>query len=160
MVKGAETSVLPRCISGNVEAVQLHIDHFAQEGLRTLAMGERVLSNDQWLSFVAALNEASNVLVDREAKVREMYERLESELTLVGATGVEDRLQDGVQETLETLRVAGIKTWILTGDKQETAVNVSYSCGHFKKSMQVCDANCKYVSVKLQIYCIIKLNRY
>ena len=136
-VKGAENAILPRCTVGNIDAIQASVDAFAQEGLRTLAMAERKLSNEQWIAAMTELNEAQNFLVDREKKVREVYDYLESNLTLLGATGVEDRLQDGVEETLESLRVAGIKTWILTGDKQETAVNVSYSCGHFKKTMQV-----------------------
>ena len=136
-VKGAENAILPRCTVGSIDAIQASVDAFAQEGLRTLAMAERKLSNEQWIAAMTELNEAQNFLVDREKKVREVYDYLENNLTLLGATGVEDRLQDGVEETLESLRVAGIKTWILTGDKQETAVNVSYSCGHFKKTMQV-----------------------
>ncbi|XP_055342476.1 phospholipid-transporting ATPase IF-like [Paramacrobiotus metropolitanus] len=135
LVKGAETAVLPRVTAGDVERMQRHVDAFAQEGLRTLVMAERQMGNEEWIAFLDDLNEASNLLVDRETRVREVYEDLESNLTLLGASGVEDRLQDGVAETLEALRVAGIRSWILTGDKQETAVNVSYSCGHFKKSM-------------------------
>lgn len=54
-----------------------------------------------------------------------------------GATGIEDRLQDGVPETIEALRKAGIVVWVLTGDKQETAVNIAYSCALFQPNMEV-----------------------
>lgn len=143
---GAETAILPRCVVGHVEEMQTSVDAFAQAGLRTLVMAERRLSNEEWIAFLEELNEASNLLVDREKRLQEVYDYLESNLVLLGATGVEDRLQDGVAETLESLRVAGVRTWILTGDKQETAVNVSYSCGHFKKSMQVCTALACFLS--------------
>ena len=46
----------------------------------------------------------------------------------LGATGIEDRLQEGVPEAIESLHKAGIKIWMLTGDKQETAVNIAYAC--------------------------------
>ncbi|CAG2064103.1 unnamed protein product, partial [Timema podura] len=77
----------------------------------------------------------------RESIIAASYSKMEAGLTLLGATGVEDKLQEGVQETLESLRAAGLKlmiklvhsqVWILTGDKVETAVNISFSCGHFK----------------------------
>lgn len=58
--------------------------------------------------------------------------------TTVGATGIEDRLQDGVPETIQALRDAAIVVWVLTGDKQETAVNIAYSCALFTPDMEVC----------------------
>lgn len=54
-----------------------------------------------------------------------------------GATGIEDRLQDGVPETIKAMRNAGIVVWVLTGDKQETAVNIAYSCALFSSDMEV-----------------------
>ena len=51
---------------------------------------------------------------------------VERDLTIVGATAIEDRLQEGVPETIESMRAAGIKVWVLTGDKEETAVNIGY----------------------------------
>ncbi len=72
-------------------------------------------------------------------KVRAVYSEIESEMELIGAVAVEDKLQDRVTETLVRLGTAGIKVWILTGDKKETAVNISYSCGHFQRGMHILD---------------------
>lgn len=65
------------------------------------------------------------------AQLAEAYRKVESGLELLGVTGIEDRLQEGVKETIEKLRAAGIKVWVLTGDKEETAINVAYSSGLF-----------------------------
>ena len=65
------------------------------------------------------------------------YNKIEKGLTLLGATAVEDKLQQGVPETITALSEAGIKIWVLTGDKEETAVNISYSAGHFRQNMCV-----------------------
>ena len=62
---------------------------------------------------------------------------MERDLSLLGATAVEDKLQDGVKETLVSLGQAGISVWMITGDKKETATNISYSCGHFRPDMTV-----------------------
>ena len=67
----------------------------------------------------------------REKKVKAVYSSIETGLTLLGAIAVEDKLQESVRETLVRLGAAGIKVWVLTGDKKETAINISFSCGHF-----------------------------
>lgn len=69
-------------------------------------------------------------------QLQTVYDQVERKMTLLGATAVEDRLQDGVPETISALREAGIQVWVLTGDKEETAVNISYSAGHFNHSME------------------------
>jgi len=72
--------------------------------------------------------EALNAMVDRDDKVAEVAETLEFDFDLVGSTALEDKLQDGVPETIDMIRKAGIKLWVLTGDKIETAINIGYSC--------------------------------
>ena len=74
--------------------------------------------------------------MDRNAKVSKAFESIESGLSLIGATAVEDKLQEDVAITLEPLGKAGIKVWVLTGDKKETAVNISHACKHFSKNME------------------------
>ncbi|KAK3884823.1 hypothetical protein Pcinc_010929 [Petrolisthes cinctipes] len=143
LTKGAESSVLQRCGDGDSDHQHLinitaaHIDDYAMLGLRTLAVARRELSNKTYNKFASELTQAKQMVDGREAAVREITDRMEADLTLLGATGVEDLLQEGVQETLEALRVAGIKVWVLTGDKVETAVNIAYSCGHFKRFMTI-----------------------
>lgn len=85
---------------------------FVQLGLRTLAISARRLTPDQYDDVVRKLNEARQVMVDRELHVSRAFDDIESEMVLLGATGVEDQLQDGVAETLEALRAAGIKVVI------------------------------------------------
>jgi magnesium-transporting ATPase (P-type) len=101
--------------------------------LRTLAIARRPLHPDTWRLLRGGLLQArQKVGATREKAVSAASALLEADLSLLGATGVEDRLQPGVKVTLESLRTAGIKVWVLTGDKVETAVNVSVSCGHIK----------------------------
>ena len=64
-----------------------------------------------------------------------------------GCTGIEDRLQEGVPETLCALREAGIVVWVLTGDKQETAINIAYSCRLFSQDMEVIKINARCVGM-------------
>ena len=110
-----------------------HINKFATEGLRTMAVAVKTLTSKDYEKFAKALSKAKNSLEDRDAKLRKVYEDLESNLELIGAIGIEDRLQDGVKDTLVAMAKAGVKVWILTGDKKETAINISWSCGHLRK---------------------------
>ena len=67
-------------------------------------------------------------LQNREEEMMKLQEEIEKELIIIGATAIEDKLQDQVGETIEALKNAGIKVWVLTGDKVETAINIAYSC--------------------------------
>ena len=70
-------------------------------------------------------------LTDREGAIEQVATEIETDLTLLGATAIEDKLQDGVPETIANLILGGVKVWVLTGDKQETAINIGYSCQVF-----------------------------
>ena len=137
VTKGAESSVLPLCISGPVDVTSRHIDDYAVEGLRTLAVATRELNQSELELIAKELKAAKRVLNDRERRVREVYDNVERDLTLLGATAVEDKLQDGVKEALVNLELAGISVWMITGDKKETARNISYSCGHLHPDMTI-----------------------
>jgi phospholipid-translocating ATPase len=104
-----------------------------------LAVASKKMSEEDYLQFMAAYNEASQAMTNREKKVKGVYSSLESNLNLLGAIAVEDKLQEDVKETLVRLEAAGIKVWVLTGDKKETAINISFSCGHFERDMQIVD---------------------
>ena len=131
--KGAESHVLPLCNtkSAQVSALtQKHINDFAKEGLRTLAVARRKLTKTEFINFLNELNEANTCLTNRAEKVEACQRKIESGLDLLGATAVEDALQDNVRDTLVSIRAAGIRVWVLTGDKVETALNIALSCGH------------------------------
>ncbi|XP_062979348.1 phospholipid-transporting ATPase VB [Elgaria multicarinata webbii] len=107
---------------------QKHLDLYARDGLRTLCIAKKVLSEDDFQKWANFRREAEASIDNREELLMETAQNLETKLTLLGATGIEDRLQDGVPDTIAAFREAGIQTWVLTGDKQETAVNIAYSC--------------------------------
>ncbi|OIV92010.1 hypothetical protein TanjilG_20940 [Lupinus angustifolius] len=127
--KGADEAILPYACAGKqtrnfVEAVE----QYAHLGLRTLCLAWRELNEDEYQEWSLMFKEASSTLVDREWRVAEVCQRVEHNLEVLGVTAIEDRLQDGVPETIETLRKAGINFWMLTGDKQNTAIQIALSC--------------------------------
>ncbi|KAK6478588.1 putative phospholipid-transporting ATPase IF [Huso huso] len=135
--KGAESSILPFIRSGEIEKTRVHVDEFALKGLRTLVVACRHFTPEEYQEVDRRLQEARTALQQREERLAEVFSFIEKDLELLGATGVEDKLQEKVQETIESLRLAGIKVWVLTGDKHETAVSVSLSCGHFHRTMNI-----------------------
>ncbi|XP_039695283.1 putative phospholipid-transporting ATPase IIB isoform X3 [Pteropus medius] len=101
--------------------------NMAREGLRTLVVAKRVLTEEQYQDFESRYTQAKLSVHDRTLKVAAVVESLEREMQLLCVTGVEDRLQADVRPTLEMLRNAGIKIWMLTGDKLETATCIAKS---------------------------------
>ncbi|NXQ70367.1 AT10A ATPase, partial [Quiscalus mexicanus] len=107
---------------------QNYLNLYAVDGLRTLCIAKRVLSKEEYGCWLKTHLEAESSIENREELLFQSALRLEKNLHLLGATGIEDRLQDGVPETIARLRKAGLQIWVLTGDKQETAVNIAYAC--------------------------------
>lgn len=112
----SEDDTLSRCLD--------HIDEYAREGLRTLVYAHRHLSEQEYRSWKREYHDAQVSLTDRQRKLEEVGEKIEHSFDLIGASGVEDKLQKGVPETIDRLRRARIKIWMLTGDKRETAINI------------------------------------
>lgn len=104
-----------------------HVDDFATEGLRTLLFGYRYLDEQEYVGWKKIYMDATTSLVDRQNKIEAAGEMIEQGFELAGATAIEDRLQKGVPETIDKLRRANIKIWMLTGDKRETAINIAHS---------------------------------
>lgn len=136
LCKGAENSVFKCCISGNIQSCDADIKMFAKKGWRTLALAYRYLTEKEYESIKNILKRAYNDIINRKERVAQAFNEVESKLNLIGSTAVEDKLQEDVAFTLEELRRAGIKIWVLTGDKRETAINISYACKHFSNHMQ------------------------
>ncbi|KAM6313433.1 phospholipid-transporting ATPase IA [Aegotheles albertisi] len=112
-----------------------HLEQFATEGLRTLCFAVAEISESDYQEWLDVYHRASTAIQNRALKLEESYELIEKNLQLLGATAIEDKLQDKVPETIETLMKADIKIWILTGDKQETAINIGHSCKLLRKNM-------------------------
>ncbi|XP_034131765.1 phospholipid-transporting ATPase FetA isoform X8 [Drosophila guanche] len=129
--KGADNVIYDRLHGGQEDLkarTQDHLNKFAGEGLRTLVLAERRLTEQYYKDWRTRQQEAALAMDSREEKLNEIYEEIESDMQLVGVTAIEDKLQDGVPKAIANLQSAGIKIWVLTGDKQETAINIGYSC--------------------------------
>ncbi|XP_062898968.1 phospholipid-transporting ATPase ID-like [Mobula hypostoma] len=137
--KGADTIVFERLRSSSQHLRDItteHLDEFAGDGLRTLALAYKELDKTYFEDWYKRHHEASTASEDRDEQLFMLYEEIEKDLILLGATAVEDKLQDGVPQTIETLVKANIKIWVLTGDKQETAVNIGYACNMLQDEMR------------------------
>ncbi|XP_054453179.1 phospholipid-transporting ATPase IA isoform X2 [Anoplopoma fimbria] len=135
--KGADTVIYDRLADSSryKEITLKHLEQFATEGLRTLCFAVADVSESSYQHWLEIHHRACTSLQNRSLKLEESYELIEKNLQLLGATAIEDKLQDKVPETIETLMKADIKIWILTGDKQETAINIGHSCKLLTKNM-------------------------
>ncbi|TRY92636.1 hypothetical protein DNTS_007692 [Danionella cerebrum] len=141
--KGADSSIFPRVVSGKVEQVRARVEHNAVEGLRTLCVAYKKLSQEEYEEMCHLLNSAKLALQDRDKKLAEAYDVIEKDFILLGATAVEDRLQDKAADTIESLHKAGIKVWVLTGDKMETAAATCYASKLFHRNTQILELTTK-----------------
>jgi len=132
-IKGADSVILERLGTGQdqrryFDVTVNHLEEFAKEGLRTLCLGVATIPMNKYEEWNKKWLLASTSVNNREQMVEDVATEIETNLTLVGATAIEDKLQDQVPETIEKLLEANIHVWMLTGDKQETAINIAKSC--------------------------------
>ncbi|TBU65246.1 phospholipid-translocating P-type ATPase [Dichomitus squalens] len=130
LCKGADNVIIERLSPGQdafVRTTEDHLAEFASEGLRTLTLAYRVVPEDEYEAWAQRYHAASVSLEEREEEIEAVSEEIEQGLRLLGATAIEDRLQDGVPEAIADLKEADIKIWVLTGDKLETAIAIGHS---------------------------------
>ncbi|PKU66450.1 phospholipid-transporting ATPase 1 [Dendrobium catenatum] len=131
-VKGADSSmfgVMEKNLNANIiQATESHLKTYSSVGLRTLVIGMREMNRMEFEEWHSSYEKASTALFGRGSLLKAVAANIESNLSILGASGIEDKLQQGVPEAIESLRQAGIKVWVLTGDKQETAISIGYSC--------------------------------
>ncbi|KAL7598458.1 hypothetical protein Lser_V15G22250 [Lactuca serriola] len=146
IVKGADTSmftIIDNSFSLDItRATESHLQTYSSIGLRTLVVGIRELSVPEFQHWQSAYETASTAVNGRVALLRKVAVNLENNLEIVGASAIEDRLQTGVPEAIESLRKADIKVWVLTGDKQETAISIGYSSRLLTSNMSQIVINC------------------
>ncbi|XP_021366128.1 probable phospholipid-transporting ATPase VA isoform X4 [Mizuhopecten yessoensis] len=144
--KGADSQVLSvlhkkykqdPVLKDMVRRTEDHILDYAVRGLRTLCMAKKVLDLDYYKNWRVRFKEADASLENREEQLIDVACEIEQDLELLGATGIEDKLQDDVPATISKLRRAGIKVWVLTGDKQETAIQIAYASQLFDTNMHI-----------------------
>lgn len=139
--KGADSVIYQRLRPDHPEELKQatfrDLEAFANAGLRTLCISYCYLNEAEYMEWARIHDEASASLTDREEAIDEANEKIEVNLTLLGATALEDKLQVGVPEAIETLHKAGIKLWILTGDKLQTAIEIGFSCNLLTSDMEI-----------------------
>ncbi|WFD42980.1 P-type phospholipid transporter [Malassezia psittaci] len=138
--KGADSMIYSR-LAPNQEQMKTQVDdnleEFANRGLRTLCVGQRTLDLSYYQTWAQRYQEASVATHQREERMEELASEIECQLELLGATAIEDRLQDGVPETIADLKRAGINIWVATGDKLETAIAIGYSTKLLSQDMKL-----------------------
>jgi len=141
--KGADTVIMERLGPNQRYARETvaHLEAFAVMGLRTLCFAKRELSEDEFARWKVEYDAAAAALTDRDDQLMSVAELIEINLELLGASAVEDKLQAGVPETIQLLAEANIKLWVLTGDRQETAINIGHSCRLLNDSMSLIVCN-------------------
>lgn len=142
--KGADTVIMERLAKENpiVEATLQHLEEYATEGLRTLCLAMREIPEQEFQQWWQIFEKASTTVSgNRAEELDKAAEIIEHDFFLLGATAIEDKLQDGVPDTIHTLQEAGIKVWVLTGDRQETAINIGMSCKLISEDMTLLIVN-------------------
>uniref|UniRef100_A0A8C5H0A6 Phospholipid-transporting ATPase n=1 Tax=Gouania willdenowi TaxID=441366 RepID=A0A8C5H0A6_GOUWI len=129
--KGADIVILERLEEDcpHLDKTERALELFAEACLRTLCVAVRSVPEALWGQWRKTLTKAATMATcDRDALLETLYDQMETDLLILGVTAIEDRLQEGVPETIALLQEAGLKVWVLTGDKKETAINIGYSC--------------------------------
>ncbi|KAF6170451.1 hypothetical protein GIB67_036225 [Kingdonia uniflora] len=152
LCKGADSVMFERLAKNGrefEEKTRDHMDEYANAGLRTLVLAYRELDEEEYKVFNEEFTEAKNsISVDRDEVIDEVAEKIEKNLILLGATAVEDKLQNGVPECIDKLAQAGIKIWVLTGDKMETAINIGFACSLLRQGMKQIIINLETPEIK------------
>lgn len=141
MCKGADAVIEERLSHESLESqtyefTKVKVTEYASEGLRTLYLAERIISEEEFNQWHEEKRMSQLEITDREEKVAAVDEKIEVQLELIGSTAIEDKLQDEVADTINFMKQAGIKVWVLTGDKVETAVNIGVSAGLLDQTME------------------------
>ena len=143
--KGADNKMLSKInrstITQNyINKIHDHLDQFAKEGLRTLVMAQKELTKEIAEGYQKRYGELSMYTGnDKEQKMLDFFNQIESNFDYVGSSAIEDKLQDGVSDTIDLLMKSGIRIWVLTGDKKETAIEIGKSCKLLQKDMILID---------------------
>ena len=128
-LKGAENVMMRFVKPDSVTTISEHAENLATKGLRTLVLTEKLISQEDFDEWNKEYEEAKTSMEDRQKKIAEVVAKLENNMEFLCVTGVEDLLQNDVATTIDNLRNAGMKVWMLTGDKVETATCISISAG-------------------------------
>lgn len=133
-------------ISNYKQKIVDNLEIYSNKGLRTLVLAKKVINRSVFDSWNEKYMCASCAIQNRDDLMAQLQEELEKDMTVIGATAIEDKLQDAVGESIASFKEAGIKVWVLTGDKVETAMNIGFSCRLLDKSQEILQINAANVS--------------
>ena len=140
-IKGADCEIKKRLSKKNknfyVSNIIKKVDEYSSKGYRTLLVAYKILSKKEYSKWHKELKSYEMNLQEKDKLIQKVYDKIENDLILLGATIVEDKLQDGVPETIKQLLMAGIKIWVLTGDKADTAENIALSCNLINRNQKI-----------------------
>lgn len=139
--KGADNVIKSRLTPDHdpevVSNLDEHLTQFCDDGLRTLCIARVDIEDAFYRDWAARYHEAETAMDGRESRMSELMDEIEQNLTLLGSTAIEDKLQDGVSDAISSLRKGGVKVWVLTGDKVDTAVNIGFACSLLTNEMNL-----------------------
>eukprot|EP00931_Biecheleriopsis_adriatica_P106531 TRINITY_DN8096_c0_g1_i1.p1 TRINITY_DN8096_c0_g1~~TRINITY_DN8096_c0_g1_i1.p1 ORF type:complete len:1431 (-),score=323.02 TRINITY_DN8096_c0_g1_i1:78-4370(-) len=136
LVKGAD-DIMIKLAASVPDYLKGQLYQFACLGMRTLVIGRKVLPEKEAQEWVGKYREAQNAMQNRDEKLEELAAQAEQAIEIVGVTAVEDKLQDYVADTISRVKQGGVKVWVLTGDKLETAKNIGFSCAVLSNDMEI-----------------------
>ncbi|GAA5852544.1 hypothetical protein JCM3766R1_003525 [Sporobolomyces carnicolor] len=139
--KGADSVIYQRLAGDHdpevVSTTSQQLEDFANAGLRTLCISSKYLTEEEFQKWSRMYDAACAAVEDREDEIEKACDLIERDLTILGATALEDKLQVGVPDAIAQLHRAGIKLWILTGDKLQTAIEIGFSCNLLTNEMDI-----------------------
>ncbi len=140
--KGADSEIRKRMSKNSKDNIYSNftfkcVDKLSCKGYRSLLIAYKIINEEDYIKWNKELKNSEMNLAKKDKLVDKCYDKMEKELELIGATIVEDKLQDLVPETIKDLRMAGIKIWVLTGDKVDTAENIALSCNLISKNQKI-----------------------
>ena len=136
-LKGAENVMMKFVKNEYISYISENAENLATKGLRTLVLSQKLISQDDYNKWNKEYQEALTSMENRQEKIANVVSKLENNMDFLCVTGVEDLLQDEVATTIDNLRNAGMKVWMLTGDKVETATCISISAGIKAKNHKI-----------------------
>lgn len=142
-MKGADDTILKRLKEETDLEIQTrqHLVEFSNSGLRTLCLAYKELDEKFVQDWLARYKEANCLVVGRDEAVSKVSEEIEKDMNLIGATAIEDKLQEGVPDAIDSCLKAGIHCWMITGDKMETAINIGFACSLLSSDMAIVKIN-------------------
>ncbi|KUF96483.1 hypothetical protein AM588_10006152 [Phytophthora nicotianae] len=164
LTKGADNVIYPMLAKGKSDPEMMketmrHLETFGDDGLRTLTIAQRRVDEKEYLNWSARFKDANSSLEEIDKRkngqpneIDKLMTEIERDLELLGATAIEDKLQNNVPRCIANLMRAGMRVWMLTGDKQETAINISYACQLMDNDMQQFIFNCDLYPTKDAIF--------